>query len=79
MMNQQPQLSQIPPCPQCGGKRVGGKINTPDSRTRFEDMKERSAAELRAFVCTACGYAAWYANTEELAKAIQKHPGDFLY
>ncbi len=42
-------------------------------------MRNRDAASLHVFVCTTCGYAAWYANTEELAQAIQKHPEDFLY
>src|SRR5262249_40200437 len=78
-MHQHPPLSTIPPCPQCGGKRVGGLINTMDSRVRFETLQDRSAAKFRVLVCTACGFTALYADTEELAQALQKHPKEFLY
>jgi hypothetical protein len=84
-MSKQSPKAQISPCPQCGGKRVGGLVRASGlspwsylSYHSFTTMKRRRVGDMWACACTACGYVAWYVNPQELAKALQKHPGEFL-
>jgi hypothetical protein len=82
-MTDVPEQRPIPPCPDCGGRRVGGLGLTgrgahymglwPRKRHRFTGNEKLAAVE--AYVCLACGYVKFYADDlATLRRAAEEHP-----
>jgi hypothetical protein len=79
-MSSDPMHPTIPPCPSCGGQRVGALC--------YEGMIGREAkmggvaavVRLKALVRTVCGQTTLYAESiETLKKELLKHPEGFTY
>jgi hypothetical protein len=77
---QQPSQPTIPPCPQCGGQRIGMGCSRDMQLMREGKIGSYSTSGLKAFVCMRCGYTMFYAeDLPKIQEAVRKHPGDFTY
>jgi predicted nucleic-acid-binding Zn-ribbon protein len=73
------QRSSIPPCPACGGQRVGAPCYE-GALGYTSKMGIRHVSPLTALVCTNCGQTTLYAaNMEALREELRKHPEGFTY
>jgi hypothetical protein len=79
-MINQPSQPTIPPCPQCGGQRIGTECPQEMQLLRSTSFSLHSVSGLKALVCLACGYTMLYAeNLPKIQEAVRKHPEGFKY
>jgi predicted nucleic-acid-binding Zn-ribbon protein len=77
-MDSHAQPSSFPPCPECGGRRIGTRAGAHVALVRQGETFEHLISGFRALVCTACGYTNFYAdNLQKLNQEMKQHPDDF--
>jgi hypothetical protein len=78
---QQPQQPSIPPCPQCGGQRVGMECPSDMLLRRYNSASAAGIVSgMHALVCVNCGNVMLYADSlPKLHEELRKHPYDFKY
>lgn len=77
-MESHTQPSSFPPCPECGGRRIGTRTGTYVVLIRQGAAFEHPISKFRTLVCTTCGYTNFYAdNLQKLNQEVQQHPEDF--
>ncbi len=74
------QPSTIPPCPACGGQRIGAPCYEGALGRRVWQSGTAHVSALRVLACINCGQATLYvADMEAFKKALQKYPEGFTY
>lgn len=77
-MNPYAQQPTLPPCPECGGRRVGTRCGQRMMLIRQGETWQHDITSFRALVCITCGYTNLYAdNLSKLNQEVENHPEDF--
>jgi hypothetical protein len=74
----------IPPCPECGGRQVGGAKLASRGAGKLALWRRRAAffeiTKVQPFVCVQCGRVGTYVeNLAAFRQQLQNHPDEFWW